>query len=89
MKKIKEQYTVQLDPELVGKIDKMAKDLGLTRSQLMRNLIESGYEDALLLDKIGLLGAFKFGKDFIRNIRFQIASGEITYTEKDGLKLRR
>ncbi len=89
MKPTMEQFTVQLDPDLVEKLGKLAKKQGITRAQFLRNLIEAGYEDALMLDKIGLLAAFKFGKDFIRNVKAQIASGEIVYTPKDGLKIRK
>ncbi len=83
MVKSKEQYTVQLDPEFVKKIDRMAEKLGLSRSQLMRNLMESAYEDFLILEKIGLLTAFKFGEKIIRNFKHGVASGKITFN-KDG-----
>ena len=61
MKK-KEQYTVQLEPEFVDKLDHLANELGLTRSQLMRNLLKTAYEDAAILHKIGLIPAVQFGK---------------------------
>jgi predicted transcriptional regulator len=32
MKKAKEQYTVQLEPEFVAKLDKMAEKIGVSRS---------------------------------------------------------
>lgn len=60
--KRKEQYTVQLDPEFVEKLDKLANKLGLTRSQLMRNLLINGYEETVVLDKLGLVAAVKFGQ---------------------------
>lgn len=63
MKKITEQYTVQLDPEFVKRIDEMAKKLDLSRNQLMRNFLESAYEDAKMLDNIGLLPLFKTVRD--------------------------
>lgn len=88
MKKAKEQYTVQLDPEFVSKLDKMAEKLNLSRSQLMRNLMESGYEDAVMLEKIGLIAAFKFGQKLISKIREGIATGRITLDEKEGLKIK-
>jgi len=57
MKKKKEAYTVQLDPEFVEKIDKLADKHGMSRSQLMGNFLQSAYEDAVILDKLGLLTA--------------------------------
>lgn len=55
MKKKKEAYTVQLDPDFVGKIDAMADKYGMSRSQLMGNLLEMGFEDVVILDRLGLI----------------------------------
>ena len=68
MKKNTEQYTVQLDPEFVKKLDEMAKKLDLSRNQLMRNFLENSYEEAKVLDAIGLLPLFKMVRDkFIKS----------------------
>jgi predicted DNA-binding protein len=89
MNKLKKQYTVQLEDEFVDKLDKMADKLGVSRSQLMRNLMENGYDDVVMLDKIGMIAAFKFGQKLISKIREGIASGKITLDEKEGLKIRK
>jgi predicted DNA-binding protein len=89
MNKSKKQYTVQLEDEFVDKLDKMADKLGVSRSQLMRNLMESGYDDVVMLDKIGMIAAFKFGQKLISKIREGIASGKITLDEKEGLKIKK
>jgi len=89
MKKAKEQYTVQLESEFVAKLDAMATKIGVSRSQLMRNLLESAYEDAVMLEKIGLLAAFKFGQKLIKNIREGIASGKITFNEEGELNIKK
>lgn len=47
MKRPKKQYTVQLEEAFVQKIDELSEKLGLSRSQLMRNLIKSGYENQI------------------------------------------
>jgi predicted DNA-binding protein len=88
MNKLKKQYTVQLEDEFVEKLDKMADKLGVSRSQLMRNLMENGYDDVVMLDKIGMIAAFKFGQKLISKIREGIASGKITLDEKEGLKIK-
>ena len=88
MVKAKEQYTVQLDPEFVQKLDKMAAKIGISRSNLMRNLLENGYEDAVMLDRIGLVAAFKFGLKLIRKIKEGIATGRITFNEDGELKIK-
>lgn len=61
MKK-KLQYTVQLEEEFANKLQDMADKLGLTRSQLMRNLLMTAYEDAEILYKIGLIPAVQFAQ---------------------------
>ena len=83
MKRAMKQYTVQLYPEFIEKIDKMAGSLGLSRSQLMRNLMESAYEDAVILERFGLFSAFKLGQKVVKKIKEGIASGRIGLT-KDG-----
>jgi predicted transcriptional regulator len=88
MKKAKEQYTVQLEPEFVAKLDKMADKIGVSRSQLMRNLLESAYEDCVLLEKIGLLAAFKFGQKLVKNIKEGIATGRINFDQEGNLKIK-
>lgn len=68
MKKATEQYTVQLDPQFVKKIDDMAAKLDLSRNQMMRNFLENSYEEAKVLDSIGLLPLFKMVRDkFIKS----------------------
>ena len=88
MKKAKEQYTVQLDPDFVAKLDVLADKVGVSRSQLMRNLMESAYEDTVMLESIGLIAAFKFGQKLIKEIKKKIASGNISLDENGELKIR-
>lgn len=88
MVKAKEQYTVQLDPQFVEKIDKLAGKIGVSRSNMMRNLLEAGYDDAMMLDKIGLLAGVKFGQKLIKKIKEGIASGRITFNEDGELKIK-
>lgn len=63
MKKKKEAYTVQLDPEFVAKIDRLADKLGISRSQLMGNLLQTAYEEAETLDRLGVLTATRAIRD--------------------------
>lgn len=58
-----EQITVHVNPGFTEKLDKMAEKLNLTRSQLVRNLLESAYEDAVILDKIGVIAAVQAFKE--------------------------
>ena len=87
MKQPAKQYTVQLDPEFVEKIDKMAEKLGLSRSQMMRNLMKSGLEDAVTLERFGLFSAFRLGQKVMKKIKEGIASGRIRLTKEGDLKI--
>lgn len=89
MKNAKEQCSVQLEPEFVAKLDAMAEKLGLSRSQLMRNLLQAAYDDAVMLDKIGILAAVQFGQKLISKIREGIASGKITFDEEGELQIKK
>lgn len=82
MKRTKKQYTVQLEPEFVEKIDRLAEKLGMPRSQLMRNLMKSGYEDAVILDKTGLFTAFRLGEKVVKKIKEGLVSGKIGLTQE-------
>jgi predicted transcriptional regulator len=81
MKKSYEQISIQVDSDLVKKIDTMAKKLNLSRSTLARNLLASGYEDAAMVDKIGLLTAFQYGQKLTKAIKEGIAKGKIRFTD--------
>ncbi|OQC29190.1 MAG: Ribbon-helix-helix protein, copG family [Deltaproteobacteria bacterium ADurb.Bin072] len=83
MSKMKEQYTVQLEPEFVEKLDKIADDLGISRSQLMRNFLEYAYDDAMMLDKLGMFSTLKFGQKLIKKIKEGLSTGRI-FIDKDG-----
>lgn len=48
------RVTVYLDAAFVQRVDVLADKLGVNRSQMLRNLAECGYEDAKLLDAVGL-----------------------------------
>ncbi len=84
-----EQLTINVHPGFTKKIDKMAERLNVSRSTLARNLIESAYEDAMILEETRLLAAFKFGQDVIRKIKEGIGNGKITLSEKGDLIVRK
>lgn len=47
--------TFYADEEFLKKVEALAAKIGISRSQMLRNLAMSGYEDARLLDALGLL----------------------------------
>lgn len=46
--------TTYLDEALVDAIDVLAAKAGITRSQLVRNMVMAAYDDVKLLDAVGL-----------------------------------
>lgn len=62
MKSKKINFTVQLEPEMVEEIDNLAEKIGISRGQLMRNCLISGFDDAKVLDKLGLVQASLYFK---------------------------
>ena len=48
----KEQVTVKLEERTLKRIDQMARKLNLTRSQFVRNCIDSGFETHKSISKI-------------------------------------
>jgi len=61
--------SIYLDKEFLNKIDNMAEELDLSRNQLLTNFIKLSYEDAVILKKIGMLGAALLGRKLIDKIK--------------------
>ena len=83
MTRPKKQYTVQLEDDVIGRIDKLANKLVHTRSQIMRNLLMQGLTDAELIDKTGIFSAVMFSKDALVKFKELALRGKI-YLDKDG-----
>ena len=68
IKEAKKQYTVMLKPSVVKEVDKLAKKLELTRSQLMASLVESGLDEAKFFNHIGLFKLILMGGEIARKL---------------------
>lgn len=55
--------------ETVGRLEELSLKAGISRSQLIRNLIEVGLEEAEFLDKIGVLGLVTSLEKFRERVR--------------------
>jgi len=51
----KKLLSVELDIELIDRLDKLAKHCGISRHQLMKNFIESCTYEGEFLSKVGLI----------------------------------
>jgi predicted DNA-binding protein len=84
----KKQYSVQLESEVIDKIDYYANEYNLTRSQLMRNLIVTGLDDMGILQKAGILKAAQFTDKVVTAIKDLIRGEKIYMGENGKLKIK-
>lgn len=73
----KTRVTIQIEKELIDKIDILADKYNLTRSQLMRNMIQMGYDDAQLLETVGILPVVHFGINIIDRFKKALKEGSV------------
>lgn len=83
-----EQISLQIDKNQLSKIDAMAKKLNLSRSQFVRNCIEAGFGDAVMLNKIGVLDVVRIGRKIVTRLKKRISTGEITFDENGELEIK-
>ena len=88
MKEATKQYTVMLLPSTVEKIDKYAEQYGLTRSQLMRNLLVSGIEDVQLLNKLGVMQTVNVGHTLVEKTIKMFKSKKIDLNKEGEIEIR-
>jgi predicted DNA-binding protein len=77
------QYSVQLDSEVIEKIDFYAKKYDIPRGKLMRNLIIIGLDDMNILHKAGILHAVQFTDKVVTAVK-NLISGEKIYVGENG-----
>jgi len=77
------QYSVQLDQDIIEKIDYYAKKYDIPRSKFMRNLIIIGLDDTNILHKAGILKTIQFKDKVVTTIK-NLIKGEKIYVGKDG-----
>ena len=87
MERLKKQYNVQLEDEVVERIDKLAEMLYLSRSQLMRNFILMGLEDGEILNRTGVLRVVKIGRDIREKFLTDVLGGKLALNQKGGWKV--
>jgi len=73
--------TFRIRDDQLEEIEKYAEKLKITRSHLIRNLLDSGLDDLRLLDKTGFLTLSSKGRDLFSIVRN--ALGEERYVVKD------
>jgi hypothetical protein len=61
----KKMLSVELDLELIARLDKLANNCGISRHQLMKNFIESCTYEGEFLSKVGLIYTVKKMRGFL------------------------
>lgn len=79
----KKQYTVQVEDDVIQRIDRLAEKLGHSRSQMMRNMLLQGLEDAEMIDITGVFSAVMFSKEMIGKVKEMALKGKL-YLDKNG-----
>ena len=82
MKKLNHKtITFRIEADQLKLIENYADKMKMNRSQLIRNLINTGLDDLKLMDKTGVLALAIKGRDLIGMVRTSI--GEDRYEVKD------
>jgi metal-responsive CopG/Arc/MetJ family transcriptional regulator len=84
----KKQYTVMLKPSIVREMDRLADKLDLSRSQLIANLVESGLDDAKILERIGAFKMVMVGGKVARGLKHKLLGGQLEIDEAGELRTR-
>jgi len=85
----KKQYTVQLEDDVVARIDKLADKLGHSRSQMMRTLLLQGLEDVETVNKTGIFDAVIFSRNILSKIKEAVLKGDLTLDKNGKLKMNK
>lgn len=76
IKEPKEQLTVMVNPKTKKEVERLAQKVGLTPSQIGANLMEIALEDALFLEKLGILKTALIAQSVFKKIMNKKIKGE-------------
>lgn len=77
MERTRKQYAVQLEDDIIERVDRLAEKLDLNRSQMLRNMIISGLEDTEILNKSGMIYVVKIARDIKEKFLTDVIAGKI------------
>jgi metal-responsive CopG/Arc/MetJ family transcriptional regulator len=87
MVRAKKQYNVQLEDDVVARIDRLAEKLDLNRSQIMRNMLLIGLDEAEVIDKAGIFSAVIFSRDLLKKFKEAALKGKISLDKSGEIKM--
>jgi hypothetical protein len=89
VKEPKQQYTVMLKPSTVKEIDSYAEKFGLTRSQLMGNLMENALDETKVLEKVGLFKAVIISEKIMQKFKEALFTGKVSLDKKGDIEIKK
>jgi hypothetical protein len=81
------QVTIKLKKGMHDELEKFAKKLGISKTQLIINLVETGLDDVKIFDELGLYDLVMLGGRVTRAIKEKFYKGEATVEEGE-LKIK-
>jgi predicted DNA-binding protein len=65
--------TVLVAGEVMDRLDRIADKIGISRTQLVRNIVESGLEEVEALDALGLFAVMKWTEAMKERLRERLS----------------
>lgn len=85
----KERISLHIEKKDLEQIDRLTEKIGFkNRSYLLRNLISMGLEDALVLDKLGVLGLTIAAGKLRKKLKLSFLTGKEGEVTLDQLKTK-
>lgn len=82
------QINIKLNKSKVEEIEKLAKRLKLSRSKMIKNLIDSGLDDAKIIDRLKGFELFMAGGKIVEMMKEKFYKGEVKLEEEGELKVK-
>lgn len=81
--KPKKVVSLIIEIDKLNKIYAMADKYNIGRSQFLRNIIDSGFEEAVALESAGVLPALNFGVNLFRKLKDSLKSGSYSLSDRN------
>jgi hypothetical protein len=88
-KEPKIQQTVMLKPSVIKEIERIADKAGLTKSQFMGNLIDAALDEALAMERLGILRTIIVGSDIMKKFKKALFSGMVELDKDGNLEIKK
>lgn len=70
--RIRPQVSITVNQEVLDEVGKLSKKIGISRSQLINNILAMGIADGKLLEKVGLIDLARIVRNFQIHMRKEL-----------------